>query len=385
MNAKSQHPYGSALEAERWYSPQDKTSQTDDERILDITPLPPPEHLIRFFPIRGTAMEQLVVGTRQRIRRIIEGQDDRLLVIIGPCSIHDPAAALEYARRLMTQRDRYADTLEIVMRVYFEKPRTTVGWKGLINDPDLDGSFDINKGLRLARNVLSAVNNLGLPAGAEFLDMTTPQYIADLVSWAAIGARTTESQIHRELASGLSCPVGFKNGTDGNVRIAADAVKSASHPHHFMAVTKLGRSAIASTAGNEDCHIILRGGSKPNYDAASVAAACNELTKSGVAPLVMVDASHANSSKKPENQPLVTADIAGQVAGGENRIMGVMIESNLVAGRQDVVPGKSLTYGQSITDGCIDWASTATVLEQLADAVEVRRNTRRAGLHERSA
>src|SRR6266702_3155014 len=318
---------------------------------------------------RTLTATRVVMASRNAIHAILNGQDDRLLVVVGPCSVHDPKAALEYAERLAALREDLADQLEIVMRVYFEKPRTTVGWKGL----------------RLARNVLSAINNLGLPAGAEFLDMTTPQYIADLVSWAAIGARTTESQIHRELASGLSCPVGFKNGTDGNVRIAADAVKSASHPHHFMAVTKLGRSAIASTAGNEDCHIILRGGSKPNYDAASVAAACNDLAKSGVAPLVMVDASHANSNKKPENQPLVTADIAGQISGGESRIMGVMIESNLVAGRQDVVPGKPLTYGQSITDGCIDWATTATVLERLADAVEIRRNTQRAGLNERSA
>jgi 3-deoxy-7-phosphoheptulonate synthase len=271
------------------------------------------------------------------------------------------------------------------MRVYFEKPRTTVGWKGLINDPDLDGSFDINKGLRLARNVLSAVNNLGLPAGTEFLDMTTPQYIADLVSWAAIGARTTESQIHRELASGLSCPVGFKNSTDGGVRIAADAVKSASHPHHFMAVTKGGRSAIAATSGNEDCHVILRGGRAPNYDAASVDAAAAELGRAGVAARLMIDTSHANSSKKPENQPAVAADIARQVAGGEQRIIGVMIESNLVAGRQDVVPGKPLTYGQSITDGCIDLGTTADVLKQLADAVDARRSVRRDGLQERSA
>jgi 3-deoxy-7-phosphoheptulonate synthase len=271
------------------------------------------------------------------------------------------------------------------MRVYFEKPRTTVGWKGLINDPDLDGSFNINKGLLLARNVLSAVNNLGLPAGTEFLDMTTPQYIADLVSWAAIGARTTESQIHRELASGLSCPVGFKNGTDGNVRIAADAVKSASHPHHFMAVTKGGRSAIAATSGNEDCHIILRGGSRPNYDAPSVDAACADLAKAGVRPNIMIDTSHANSSKKPENQPLVVADIARQVAGGERRIMGVMIESHLVAGRQDVQPGKPLTYGQSITDGCIDWDTTVTALEALADAVKTRGGARAGVLNELSA
>ncbi len=273
----------------------------------------------------------------------------------------------------------------IIMRVYFEKPRTIVGWKGLINDPSLDGSFDINKGLRLARNVLSAINNLGLPAGTEFLDVATPQYIADLVAWAAIGARTTESQIHRELASGLSCPVGFKNGTDGNVRIAADAVKSASHPHHFMAVTKRGRSAIASTSGNEDCHIILRGGSRPNYDRASVASASAELARAGVAPRIMIDASHANSSKKPDNQPLVIADIAGQVADGDQRIVGVMIESNLVAGRQDVLPGVALTYGQSITDGCIDWETTVPALHQLADAVAARRDARRLQLLERSA
>jgi 3-deoxy-7-phosphoheptulonate synthase len=272
-----------------------------------------------------------------------------------------------------------------VMRVYFEKPRTTVGWKGLINDPELDGSFNINKGLRLARNVLSAVNNLGLPAATEFLDLTTPQYIADLVAWAAIGARTTESQIHRELASGLSCPVGFKNGTDGNVRIATEAVKSASHPHHFMAVTKGGRSAIAATSGNEDCHIILRGGSRPNYDAASVAAAAAELARSGVSQRMMIDASHANSGKKPENQPLVVADIARQLSGGEQRIIGVMIESNLVAGRQDVLPGMALTYGQSITDGCIDWETTVPALNLLADAVVARRDAARRKLRERSA
>ncbi len=359
-------------------------STTDDLRIQELKELSPPEEVTREIPRTLTAT-RVVMAARNAIHAILNGQDDRLLVVVGPCSVHDPKAAVEYAERLATLREDLADRLEIVMRVYFEKPRTTVGWKGLINDPDLDGSFDINKGLRLARNVLSAVNNLGLPAGTEFLDMTTPQYIADLVSWAAIGARTTESQIHRELASGLSCPVGFKNGTDGNVRIAADAVKSASHPHHFMAVTKRGRSAIASTAGNEDCHIILRGGSKPNYDAASVAAACNDLAKSGAKQQVMVDASHANSSKKPENQPLVLADVASQIAAGEQRIMGVMIESNLAAGRQDVVPGVPLTYGQSITDGCIDWASTAAVLKSLAEAVETRRTAKRRGLQERSA
>jgi 3-deoxy-7-phosphoheptulonate synthase len=359
-------------------------STTDDLRIRELKELTTPEQVMREIPRTLTAT-RVVMAARNAIHAILNGSDERLLVVVGPCSIHDPAAAIDYAERLATLRERLADRLEIVMRVYFEKPRTTVGWKGLINDPDLDGSFNINKGLRLARNVLSAVNNLGLPAGTEFLDMTTPQYIADLVSWAAIGARTTESQIHRELASGLSCPVGFKNGTDGNVRIAADAVKSASHPHHFMAVTKGGRSAIAATSGNEDCHIILRGGNQPNYDAASVDAASADLAKAGVKPSIMIDTSHANSRKNPENQPLVVADIARQVASGERRIMGVMIESHLVAGRQDVQPGKPLTYGQSITDGCIGWESTVTALEQLADAVEARGGARGRRLSELSA
>lgn len=347
-------------------------STTDDLRIRELKELSTPEEVMREIPRTLTAT-RIVMAARNAIHAILNGTDDRLLVIVGPCSVHDPAAAVDYATRLAALREQLADRIEIVMRVYFEKPRTTVGWKGLINDPDLDSSFDINKGLRLARNVLSAVNNLGLPAGTEFLDMTTPQYIADLVTWAAIGARTTESQIHRELASGLSCPVGFKNGTDGNVRIAADAVKSASHPHHFMAITKGGRSAIAATSGNEDCHIILRGGSKPNYDRASVDSAAAELARLGVTPRVMIDASHANSGKNPENQPLVIADIARQVSNGEQRIVGVMIESNLVAGRQDVLPGTALTYGQSITDGCIDWNATVSALHLLADAVAARR------------
>jgi 3-deoxy-7-phosphoheptulonate synthase len=359
-------------------------STTDDLRIRELKELSTPEEVMREIPRTLTAT-RVTMGARNTIHAILGGTDDRLLVIVGPCSIHDPDAAIDYATRLAGLRERLADRLEIVMRVYFEKPRTTVGWKGLINDPDLDGSFNINKGLRLARSVLSAVNNLGLPAGAEFLDMTTPQYLADLVAWAAIGARTTESQIHRELASGLSCPVGFKNGTDGNVRIAAEAVKSASHPHHFMAVTKGGRSAIASTSGNEDCHVILRGGRAPNYDAASVDAASSELHRAGVNPRLMIDASHANSGKKPENQPKVAADIAGQVAGGERRIMGVMIESHLVAGRQDVVPGVKLTYGQSITDGCIDWDTTVPVLEQLADAVAARLQAKLGNFKEISA
>ena len=356
-------------------------STTDDLRIRELRELSTPEQVMREIPRTLTAT-RVVMAARNGIHDILNGADDRLLVIVGPCSIHDPLAAVDYATRLAGLREKFADRLEIVMRVYFEKPRTTVGWKGLINDPDLDGSFDINKGLHLARSVLSAINNLGLPAGTEFLDVTTPQYIADLVAWAAIGARTTESQIHRELASGLSCPVGFKNGTDGNVRIAADAVKSASHPHHFMAVTKGGRSAIAATSGNEDCHIILRGGSQPNYDAASVQAAASELVRTGVAQRMMIDASHANSSKKPENQPKVVADIAGQIAGGEQRIMGVMIEGNLVAGRQDVLPGIALTYGQSITDGCIDWATTVAALNALADAVAARRELQPRALTE---
>jgi len=360
-------------------------STTDDLRIKEIKELSPPDEVMREIPRTLTAT-RVVMAARNAVHAILSGADDRLLVIVGPCSIHDPIAAVDYAERLAGLRERLADRLEIVMRVYFEKPRTIVGWKGLINDPDLDDSFDINKGLRLARSLLAALNNLGLPAATEFLDMTTPQYIADLVAWAAIGARTTESQIHRELASGLSCPVGFKNGTDGDIRIATDAVKSAAHPHHFMAVTKGGRSAIAATTGNEDCHIILRGGKLPNYDAAHVDQAASELVRAGLSPRLMIDTSHANSSKKPENQPLVAADIAGQVAAGEQRIMGVMIESNIVAGRQDVKPGVPLTYGQSITDGCIDWGTTVEVLEKLADAVSARRDRQRNdSVRERSA
>jgi 3-deoxy-7-phosphoheptulonate synthase len=359
-------------------------STTDDLRIRELKELSTPEEVMREIPRTLTAT-RIVMAARNAIHAILNGADDRLLVIVGPCSIHDPVAAVDYAERLAALRERLADRLEIVMRVYFEKPRTTVGWKGLINDPDLDASFDINKGLRMARNVLSAINNLGLPAGTEFLDMTTPQYIADLVSWAAIGARTTESQVHRELASGLSCPVGFKNGTDGDVRIAADAVQSASHPHHFMAVTKGGRSAIAATSGNEDCHIILRGGKKPNFDAASVEAAAAELSRAGVGPRIMIDASHANSGKVPEKQPLVIADIASQIERGERRIIGTMIESHLVAGRQDVVPGVKLAYGKSITDGCIDWPATEQVLQGLAEAVAARRKLRHTACQDRSA
>ena len=345
---------------------------TDDVRIKELRELRTPAEVIGEFP-RSDAATKTVLSARHAVHNILHGSDDRLLVVVGPCSIHDAAAAKDYAHRLAALRRKLDDRLEIVMRVYFEKPRTTVGWKGLINDPNLDGSFDIDNGLRLARSLLSDINDLGLPAGCEFLDMTTPQYIADLVAWAAIGARTTESQIHRELASGLSSPVGFKNGTDGDVRIAIDAVGAASHPHHFMPVTKSGRSAIASTTGNKDTHVILRGGKAPNYDAGSVEAASAELTKAGLRPALMIDASHANSAKKPENQPLVVGDVAQQVEAGDRRIIGVMIESNLVAGRQDLVLGRPLTYGQSITDGCIGWDTTVEVLERLADAVETRR------------
>ena len=358
--------------------------RTQDLHVKEIVRLLAPKTLKAQSPITDAASATVVRG-RDAVTRILHQQDPRLLVVVGPCSIHDASGAMDYARRLNTLRQEFSSRMEIIMRVYFEKPRTTVGWKGLINDPDLDGSFNINKGLRLARSVLSAVNNLGVPAATEFLDVTTPQYIADLVAWAAIGARTTESQIHRELASGLSCPVGFKNGTDGNVRIAAEAAQAASHPHHFMAVTKRGRSAIAATTGNEDCHIILRGGREPNYSAASVDAAAAELVRLGVAPRIMIDASHANSRKQPENQPLVVADIARQVSGGERRIIGAMIESNLVAGRQDVRPGITLTYGQSITDGCIGWETTEQVLHELADAVTARRNAHRREARERSA
>lgn len=347
---------------------------TDDLRIREIKELAPPSHAMRELPCTDVAAS-VVYDCRQGLHRILHGMDDRLAVVIGPCSIHDTKAALEYAKRLKDVRDRLKGDLEIVMRVYFEKPRTTVGWKGLINDPDLDGTFQINKGLRLARQVLLEINSLGLPAGCEFLDMITPQYIADLVSWGAIGARTTESQVHRELASGLSCPVGFKNGTDGNIRIAVDAIKAASQPHHFLSVTKGGHSAIVSTLGNEDCHVILRGGKQPNFDAPSVQLACDDLAKAGLAQRLMIDASHANSSKKPENQPSVCHDIALQVGAGDTRIIGVMVESHLIAGRQDLIAGQSLTYGQSITDGCIDWGSSVAVLEDLAQAVRERRRT----------
>ncbi len=367
----------SASTTEGWYAPIDKTGQTDDERIKDVMPLPPPEHLMRFFPIRGTATETLISTTRQRIRDILAGRDDRLLVVIGPCSIHDPAAAVEYARKLAVERERYADTLEIVMRVYFEKPRTTVGWKGLINDPYLDESYRIDEGLRIARQVLLDINRLGVPAGSEFLDVISPQYIGDLISWGAIGARTTESQVHRELASGLSAPIGFKNGTDGNIRIATDAIQAASRPHHFLSVHKNGQVAIVSTKGNTDCHVILRGGKTPNYDATHVAAACADLEAAKLPATLMVDCSHANSSKQHERQIDVARDVANQLGGGSRSIFGVMVESHLKAGAQKFSAGKDdpskLAYGQSITDACIGWDDSLTVLETLHSAVKARR------------
>jgi 3-deoxy-7-phosphoheptulonate synthase len=353
------------------------TVNTDDLRIRTMREMITPAQLLADCP-RDDAASTTVVAARTALQKILRGEDDRLIVVVGPCSIHDPQAALDYARRLVVERRRLADKLEIVMRVYFEKPRTTVGWKGLINDPDLDGSFDIGKGLHIGRNLLLEVNRMGLPAGCEFLDIITPQYFADLVAWGAIGARTTESQVHREMTSGLSCPVGFKNGTDGNARIAIDAVLAAAHPHHFLAVTKHGKTAIASTTGNADCHVILRGGKTPNYDAASIAAVCEQLEKAGLPQRVMVDASHGNSSKKPENQPAVLADIAGQIASGSTRISGVMIESHLKAGRQDIVPGKPLEYGKSVTDGCIDWETTVKSLDVLAQAVEAQRRLSKA-------
>ena len=354
-------------------SNEEKTSLTDDERIENIFTLPPPEHLIRFFPIQGTQVEKLVTETRRRLKDILQGRSERLLVIMGPCSIHDPVAALAYAERLAFERKRHAGELEILMRVYFEKPRTTVGWKGLINDPYMNGSFRINEGLRIARDLLVRINQTGVPAGCEFLDVISPQYIGDLVSWGAIGARTTESQVHRELASGLSAPVGFKNGTDGNVKIAIDALLAARQKHHFLSVHKSGQVAIVETRGNDDCHIILRGGKAPNFDAASVAAACAELAKAGLPERLMIDCSHANAAKQHSRQLAVASDIARQIADGERRIVGAMVESHLVEGRQEPVAGQPLRFGQSITDACLGWDDSVGLLQILADAVKKRR------------
>ncbi|HUP93370.1 MAG TPA: 3-deoxy-7-phosphoheptulonate synthase AroG [Burkholderiales bacterium] len=346
--------------------------KTDDLRIREIKELVPPSHVLREFGITEKAAKT-VVETRQEIHRVLHGADDRVVVIMGPCSIHDVKAAKEYALKLADARQKLGRELLIVMRVYFEKPRTTVGWKGLINDPNLDGSFNINEGLRVARRLLLDLNESGVPVGCEFLDMITPQYIADLVAWGAIGARTTESQVHRELASGLSCPVGFKNGTDGNIKIAVDAIRAAQAPHHFLSVTKGGHSAIVSTAGNEDCHIILRGGKQPNYDAANVEAAAKGLAEAGMSARLMIDFSHGNSSKNPQKQVDVGHDVAAQVAAGDKRIFGIMLESHLKGGRQDLIPGKALQYGVSITDGCISWDESRALLDELAEAVRQRR------------
>jgi 3-deoxy-7-phosphoheptulonate synthase len=346
--------------------------RTDDVRIKEIKELLTPEKLLGEFPVTSKAAET-VFATRQAIHRILHGADDRLLVIMGPCSIHDPNAAKEYAGKLKDAKDRLAADLLIVMRVYFEKPRTTVGWKGLINDPNLDGSFQINDGLGIARKLLLELNGMGIPAASEFLDMITPQYIADLVAWGAIGARTTESQVHRELASGLSCPVGFKNGTDGNIRIAVDAIRAAHAPHHFLSVTKSGRSAIVSTLGNEDCHVILRGGNQPNHDALSVDVAAKTLAAAGIPARIMIDFSHGNSAKDPGKQLEVAREVGTQLTAGDSRIFGVMVESHLKAGRQDHLPGKELVYGMSITDACIGWEDSRKMLDILADAVRKRR------------
>jgi len=346
---------------------------TDDTRITGMEEVLAPETLIAELPISDEA-SRLVYTARREISAIIHGHDDRLLVVIGPCSIHDPAAALEYADRLAPEAERLKAQLKIVMRVYFEKPRTTVGWKGLINDPDLNDSFDINRGLKIARKLLGDLIDRGMATGTEYLDPISPQYFGDLVCWGAIGARTTESQIHRQLASGLSCPIGFKNSTDGAVQVAVDAVKSAAHPHIFLSVTKRGHSAIFSTSGNDDCHIILRGGGgRPNFDNPSVHYASRMLERAGLTPKLMIDASHANSGKQHRQQLAVCSDVGKQLAEGEPRIMGVMVESNLIEGRQDIVPGKALTYGQSITDACLGWDDSLRCLDALADAVAARR------------
>lgn len=349
------------------------TYHTDDLRIRSITEVRPPQALHEQFPMSEQATET-VYNTRQQIHEILRGEDDRLLVVIGPCSIHDPIAAMEYAQRLSQKIQEHQQDLLIVMRVYFEKPRTTVGWKGLINDPHLNESFEINKGLEVARQLLVDINHIGVPCATEFLDLISPQYIADLISWGAIGARTTESQGHRELASGLSCPVGFKNGTDGGFKIAVDAIRAANNPHIFMSLTKMGHSAIFSTTGNPDCHVILRGGNDgPNYNEASVQQAVSQLETAHVQSKLMIDCSHANSSKQHEKQIEVAASIKSQLTKGSNHIMGVMVESHLVGGRQDPKPDQTLVYGQSITDACIDWDASIDVLKTLAEGVQARR------------
>lgn len=350
------------------------TVATDNTRIASILPVSTAAAVQRELPVSAQAAET-TLAARTAIQDILQGRDDRLLVVVGPCSIHDPAAALDYAERLAEVKKRLARDLLVVMRVYFEKPRTTVGWKGLINDPDLNDSYQIDKGVRMARRLLCALNDRGMPAGVEYLDLLTPQYISDLVSWGAIGARTTESQLHREMASGVSCPIGFKNGTDGGVKVAVDAVVAARSPHRFLSMTAEGQAAIFQTTGNQDSHIILRGGSHgPNYDAGSVDAACQALAKAGLPEQLMIDLSHANSAKQHRRQVVVGHDVASQISGGDRRIMGVMIESHLVEGRQEIALGDTMTYGQSVTDACIGWEDTIPLLEQLAAAVAVRRS-----------
>jgi 3-deoxy-7-phosphoheptulonate synthase len=346
--------------------------RTDDLRISAVRALIAPQLLLEELPVDSAALAT-VTNARQAVHRILHGADDRLVAVVGPCSIHDSNAALEYAAKLREAAARHAADLFIVMRVYFEKPRTTVGWKGFINDPRLDGSFAINEGLRLARKLLLEINRTGLPCGTEFLDLLSPQYISDLIAWGAIGARTTESQTHRQLASGLSCPVGFKNGTDGSIKVAVDALRAAAAPHAFMGMTKTGQAAIFETVGNEDCHVILRGGKTPNYDAGSVEAAAKELAAAGLAPHLMIDFSHANASKQYQKQVEVGTDVSKQLAGGDERIVGVMVESHLNPGRQDLVPGQPLAHGVSITDPCLGWSDTAALLETLADGVRQRR------------
>jgi 3-deoxy-7-phosphoheptulonate synthase len=348
-------------------------TRTDDLRIRSQEEVIAPARLLDEVPLSEQAAET-VVNTRTAIQKMLRGEDDRLLVIAGPCSIHDTEAAHDYAARLKPLIDELAEDLLIVMRVYFEKPRTTVGWKGLINDPGLDGSFRINDGLHTARRLLVDLNDMGVPAATEFLDPISPQYMADLIAWGAIGARTTESQVHRELASGLSCPIGFKNSTDGDIQIAIDAIKAASHPHHFLGVTKAGHSAVCATTGNPDCHLILRGGNKrPNYDTESIADTSAKLVKAGLRPMICVDCSHANSEKSHQRQVEVGYEVAKQIAQGESHIFGVMLESHLLAGRQDLVPGKPLTYGQSITDACMGWQETEPLLREFAGAARARR------------
>ena len=345
---------------------------TDNTRITGLLEVSPPNDVISEFPITPPVSE-LVFKSRQNISDIIHGRDDRLVVVVGPCSIHDPKAAIEYAKKLKNLESSLSSELKIVMRVYFEKPRTTVGWKGLINDPNLDDSYDVNKGLREARKILLDINEIGLPAATEYLDIITPQYISDLISWGAIGARTTESQVHRELASGLSCPVGFKNSTNGSIQVAIDAIGSASQPHIFLSITKEGKSAIFNSSGNKDCHVILRGGKIPNFESKFIKETSSILAKSGNPTSLMVDMSHGNSQKQFKKQLLVNKDIANQIASGERSIFGVMIESHLVEGNQSIGPKESLTYGQSITDACVSWEDTEIMLKLLSSAVKSRR------------